>query len=200
MTILLRDALHPNLVQTLGGTPTFIHGGPFANIAHGCNSLIATRAGLKLGDIVVTEAGFGADLGAEKFFDIKCRLGGLSPDAVAIVSTIRALKMNGGASQGLSGDRGVEALGRGLENLYGHVENVAKFGVPALVALNRFASDTPAEVATVLDGCAARGISAVEPTRTAAGVRGASTWPTPSGSWPTAAMPTSGPCTRTTSR
>ncbi|MXX73111.1 MAG: formate--tetrahydrofolate ligase [Gemmatimonadetes bacterium] len=162
MTILMRDALHPNLVQTLGGTPTFIHGGPFANIAHGCNSLIATRAGLKLGDIVVTEAGFGADLGAEKFFDIKCRLGGLSPDAVAIVATIRALKMNGGASKDSLATEDVEALGRGLENLYGHVENVAKFGVPAVVALNRFASDTPAEVAAVLDGCAARGIRAVE--------------------------------------
>ena len=162
MTILMRDALHPNLVQTLGGTPTFIHGGPFANIAHGCNSLIATRAGLKLGDIVVTEAGFGADLGAEKFFDIKCRLGGLSPDAVAIVSTIRALKMNGGASKDSLATEDLAALRRGLDNLYGHVENVAKFGVPAVVALNRFASDGAAEVAAVLDGCAARGISAVE--------------------------------------
>ena len=162
MTILMRDALHPNLVQTLGGTPAFIHGGPFANIAHGCNSLIATRAGLKLGDIVVTEAGFGADLGAEKFFDIKCRLGGLSPDAVAIVSTIRALKMNGGASKDSLATEDLGALGRGMENLYGHVENVARFGVPAVVALNRFASDTAAEVATVLDGCAARGIRAIE--------------------------------------
>ena len=162
MTILMRDALHPNLVQTLGGTPAFIHGGPFANIAHGCNSLIATRAGLKLGDIVVTEAGFGADLGAEKFFDIKCRLGGLSPDAVAIVSTIRALKMNGGASKDSLATEDLDALVRGMENLYGHVENVARFGVPAVVALNRFASDTAAEVATVLDGCAARGIHAVE--------------------------------------
>ena len=162
MTILMRDALHPNLVQTLGGTPAFIHGGPFANIAHGCNSLIATRAGLKLGDIVVTEAGFGADLGAEKFFDIKCRLGGLNPDAVAIVSTIRALKMNGGAAKDSLTNEDLDALGRGMENLYGHVENVARFGVPAVVALNRFASDTAAEVATVLDGCAARGIRAVE--------------------------------------
>ena len=162
MTILMRDALDPNLVQTLGGTPAFIHGGPFANIAHGCNSLIATRAGLKLGDIVVTEAGFGADLGAEKFFDIKCRLGGLSPDAVAIVATIRALKMNGGAAKDSLANEDLDALGRGMENLYGHVENVARFGVPAVVALNRFASDTAAEVATVLDGCAARGIRAVE--------------------------------------
>ena len=162
MTILMRDALHPNLVQTLGGTPTFIHGGPFANIAHGCNSLIATRAGLRLGDVVVTEAGFGADLGAEKFFDIKCRLGGLSPDAVAIVSTIRALKMNGGASRDSLANEDLDALGAGMENLYGHVENVAKFGVPAVVALNRFASDTAAEVGVVLDGCAERGIRAVE--------------------------------------
>ena len=162
MAILMRDAVHPNLVQTLGGTPAFIHGGPFANIAHGCNSLIATRAGLKLGDIVVTEAGFGADLGAEKFFDIKCRLGGLSPDAVAIVATIRALKMNGGASKDSLANEDLAALERGMENLYGHAENVAKFGVPAVVALNRFATDTEAEVAMVLDGCAARGISAVE--------------------------------------
>ena len=161
MAILMRDAVHPNLVQTLGGTPAFIHGGPFANIAHGCNSLIATRAGLKLGDIVVTEAGFGADLGAEKFFDIKCRLGGLSPDAVAIVATIRALKMNGGASKDSLANEDLAALERGMENLYGHAENVARFGVPAVVALNRFATDTEAEVATVLDGCAARGISAV---------------------------------------
>ena len=161
MAILMRDAVHPNLVQTLGGSPAFIHGGPFANIAHGCNSLIATRAGLKLGDIVVTEAGFGADLGAEKFFDIKCRLGGLSPDAVAIVATIRALKMNGGASKDSLANEDLAALERGMENLYGHAENVARFGVPAVVALNRFATDTAAEVATVLDGCAARGISAV---------------------------------------
>ena len=162
MAILMRDAVHPNLVQTLGGTPAFIHGGPFANIAHGCNSLIATRAGLKLGDIVVTEAGFGADLGAEKFFDIKCRLGGLSPDAVAIVATIRALKMNGGASKDSLATEDLSALERGMENLYGHAENVAKFGVPAVVALNRFATDTAAEVATVLEGCAARGFRAVE--------------------------------------
>ncbi len=162
MAILMRDSLHPNLVQTLGGTPAFIHGGPFANIAHGCNSLIATRAGLKLGDIVVTEAGFGADLGAEKFFDIKCRLGGLRPDAVAIVTTIRALKMNGGAAKDELVNEDLGALERGMANLFGHVENVAKFGVPAVVALNRFASDTAAEVAMVLEGCANREIHAVE--------------------------------------
>ena len=162
MTILLKDAVHPNLVQTLGGTPAFVHGGPFANIAHGCNSLIATRSGMKLGDIVVTEAGFGADLGAEKFFDIKCRLGGLSPDAVAIVATIRALKMNGGASKESLAQEDVAALERGMANLFGHVENVGRFGVPAVVALNRFASDTPAEVKALLDGCAAQGVTAVE--------------------------------------
>ena len=162
MTILLKDAVHPNMVQTLGGTPAFVHGGPFANIAHGCNSLIATRSGMKLGDIVVTEAGFGADLGAEKFFDIKCRLGGLRPDAVAIVATIRALKMNGGAAKDELAQEDVAALERGMANLFGHVENVGRFGVPAVVALNRFASDTPAEVRTLLDGCAAKGVAAVE--------------------------------------
>ncbi len=162
MTILLRDAIHPNLVQTLGGTPAFVHGGPFANIAHGCNSLIATRSGMKLGDIVVTEAGFGADLGAEKFYDIKCRLGGIKPDATAIVATIRALKMHGGAPRDALAHEDVPALEKGMDNLFGHVENVSCFGVPAVVALNRFASDTPAEVRTLLDGCAARGVPAVE--------------------------------------
>ena len=201
MTILMRDALHPNLVQTLGGTPAFIHGGPFANIAHGCNSLIATRAGLKLGDIVVTEAGFGADLGAEKFFDIKCRLGGLSPDAVAIVSTIRALKMNGGASKDSLANEDLDALRAGMENLYGHVENVAKFGVPAVVALNRFASDTdrPRWPWFWTDARPA-GSTPSRPTPTAGAARGAWSSPTPCGRSRTAARPTSGPSTRTTCR
>ena len=172
MTILLKDAVHPNMVQTLGGTPAFVHGGPFANIAHGCNSLIATRSGMKLGDIVVTEAGFGADLGAEKFFDIKCRLGGLRPDAVAIVATIRALKMNGGASKDDLAQEDVAALERGMANLFGHVENVGRFGVPAVVALNRFASDTRAEVDALLDGCAAKGVAAVEANPHGGGGRG----------------------------
>jgi formate--tetrahydrofolate ligase len=160
MTVLLKDALAPNLVQTLGGTPAFVHGGPFANIAHGCNSLIATRAGLALGDIVVTEAGFGADLGAEKFFDIKCRVGGLRPDAVVIVATIRALKMNGGAALQTIQQEDVDALQQGVENLLGHVENVRKFGVPSVVAINRFTTDTDAELKVVLDACEARGARA----------------------------------------
>jgi formate--tetrahydrofolate ligase len=160
MTVLLKDALAPNLVQTLGGTPAFVHGGPFANIAHGCNSLIATRAGLALGDIVVTEAGFGADLGAEKFFDIKCRVGELHPDAVVIVATIRALKMNGGAALQTIQQEDVDALQQGVENLLGHVENVGKFGVPAVVAINKFATDTDAEIQVVLDACEGIGVRA----------------------------------------
>ncbi len=162
MAILLKDAIHPNLVQTLGGTPAFIHGGPFANIAHGCNSLTATNAGLKLGDIVITEAGFGADLGAEKFFDIKCRFGGLEPSAAVLVATIRALKMHGGVAKTDLGSEDVAALTKGMENLYGHAENVAKFGVPVIVAINRFASDTTAEIKTLIEGCAGRGIKVIE--------------------------------------
>ncbi len=162
MTILLKDALPPNLVQTLAGTPAFVHGGPFANIAHGCNSLIATQAGLRLGDVVVTEAGFGADLGAEKFFDIKCRFGGLKPAVAVVVATVRALKMNGGMAKDALASEDVGALRKGLENLFAHVENVRKFGVPPLVALNRFASDTEAEVQCVLDACKELGVEAVE--------------------------------------
>jgi len=162
MTILLKDALAPNLVQTLAGTPAFVHGGPFANIAHGCNSIIATRAGLALGDVVVTEAGFGADLGAEKFFDIKCRFGGLRPAAAVVVATVRALKMHGGVPRDQLTTENPAAVSAGLENLFGHVENVAKFGVPPVVALNRFASDTDEEVGAVLAGCRDRGIRIVE--------------------------------------
>jgi formate--tetrahydrofolate ligase len=162
MTILLRDAMAPNLVQTLLGTPAFVHGGPFANIAHGCNSLMATKAGLRLGDVVVTEAGFGADLGAEKFFDIKCRFGGLEPAAAVVVATVRALKMHGGRAKNELGTEDVEAVNRGVVNLLGHVENVAKFGVPPVVAVNRFASDTPAEVKAVVSACRAKGIPVVE--------------------------------------
>jgi formate--tetrahydrofolate ligase len=162
MTLLLKDAIDPNLVQTLGGTPAFVHGGPFANIAHGCNSLAATRVGLALGDVVVTEAGFGADLGAEKFFDIKCRFGDLRPGAAVVVATVRALKMNGGVAKDALGPEDVDAVRRGFANLRAHVENVRKFGVPPVVALNRFTSDSDAEVAVVLDGCRELGVTAVE--------------------------------------
>ncbi|WP_279358429.1 formate--tetrahydrofolate ligase [Methylobacterium indicum] len=153
MTVLLKDALQPNLVQTLEGSPALIHGGPFANIAHGCNSVIATRAGLKLGDYVVTEAGFGADLGAEKFFDIKCRQAGLNPSAVVIVATVRALKMHGGVAKSDLGRENVEALERGFANLARHVENVRRFGAPVVVAVNHFHADTEAEHAALKALC-----------------------------------------------
>jgi len=162
MTVLLRDALMPNLVQTLEGNPAFIHGGPFANIAHGCNSVIATRTGLKLGDYVVTEAGFGADLGAEKFFDIKCRKAGLKPAAAVIVATIRALKMHGGVAKEDLNKENVEALKKGIANLARHVENVKSFGVPPLVAINRFVADTDAELNALRQACAELGTEAIE--------------------------------------
>ncbi|MGH7443703.1 MAG: formate--tetrahydrofolate ligase, partial [Longimicrobiales bacterium] len=158
MTMLLKDALAPNLVQTLEGTPAFIHGGPFANIAHGCNSLIATRTGLALGDLVVTEAGFGADLGAEKFFNIKCRAGGLRPGAAVVVATVRALKLHGGVALADIATPNAAAVRSGFANLQKHVENVRKFGVPPVVALNRFASDTDDEIAAVLAGCRELGV------------------------------------------
>jgi formate--tetrahydrofolate ligase len=161
LAVLLKDAMNPNLVQTLGGTPALVHGGPFANIAHGCNSLSATRAGLSLGDVVVTEAGFGADLGAEKFFDIKCRFGGLRPGAAVIVATVRALKMNGGVAKSDLGTENVDAVVKGSANLQGHIENVRKFGVPPIVALNRFSSDTEAEIAAVRAACDALGATMV---------------------------------------
>jgi formate--tetrahydrofolate ligase len=153
MTVLLKDALSPNLVQTLEGNPAFVHGGPFANIAHGCNSVIATRAGLKLADYVVTEAGFGADLGAEKFFDIKCRKAGLKPAAAVIVATMRALKMHGGVPKDQLEKEDLVALKRGLANLERHVRNVGKFGVPAVVAINTFPTDTDAEHELVRHFC-----------------------------------------------
>jgi formate--tetrahydrofolate ligase len=150
MTLLLKDALLPNLVQTLEGGPALVHGGPFGNIAHGCNSIVATRLGLALGDITLTEAGFGADLGAEKFFDIKCRFGGLKPEAAVVVATIRALKMHGGVKKDQLSTPDVAALQRGMVNLEAHVKNVLKFGVPVVVALNRFLSDSEEEQAAVL--------------------------------------------------
>ncbi|WP_405231937.1 formate--tetrahydrofolate ligase [Lentisalinibacter salinarum] len=154
MTVLLKDAIQPNLVQTLEHTPTFIHGGPFANIAHGCNSVLATRTALKLSDYVVTEAGFGADLGAEKFFDIKCRSAGLKPDCAVIVATIRALKMHGGVTEDKLDHENLVAVAKGFDNLARHVENTRGFGVPVVVALNRFSTDTKAEFDMVRQACA----------------------------------------------
>ena len=159
MAALLKEALKPNLVQTLEGNPAFVHGGPFANIAHGCNSIIATKMALKLNDYVVTEAGFGADLGAEKFFDIKCRKAGLVPDAVVIVATVRALKHHGGAARDRLGEEDLEALKKGMPNLLKHVENVTqKFGLPAVVAINRFPSDSERELDLIREQCAAYGV------------------------------------------
>src|SRR5499433_2028516 len=159
MAALLRDAIHPNLVQTMEGTPALVHGGPFANIAHGCNSVVATRMALKLGDICLTEAGFATDLGAEKFFDIKCRLAGLHPDAAMVVATVRALKYHGGIPVPELGKENVEALVRGLDNLEAHVEAVRQFKVPLVIGLNRYPTDTEAEYKAVLDHCAALGVS-----------------------------------------
>ena len=161
MTVLLRDAILPNLVQTLEHTPAFVHGGPFANIAHGCNSVIATDAALRMADYVVTEAGFGADLGAEKFFDIKCRKAGLSPDAAVIVATVRALKMNGGVARADLGAENVEALRLGCANLGRHIENVRGFGMPVIVAINHFSGDTEAEIAALMEYATAQGVEAV---------------------------------------
>ncbi|MEO3430418.1 formate--tetrahydrofolate ligase [Pelagibius sp. CAU 1746] len=161
MTVLLKDALMPNFVQTLENNPAFIHGGPFANIAHGCNSVSATKAALKLADYVVTEAGFGADLGAEKFFDIKCRKAGLNPEAVVIVATVRALKMHGGVAKDALGDENVDALKKGCANLGRHIANVKKFGVPAVVAINRFIKDSEAELAAIQEFAESQGVEAV---------------------------------------
>ncbi len=172
MTVLLKEALMPNLVQTLENNPAFVHGGPFANIAHGCNTVIATKTGLKMADFVVTEAGFGADLGAEKFFDIKCRKAGLRPDAVTLVATIRALKMHGGVARDNLGEENLDALEKGLENLTRHVENVRSYGVPLVVAINRFSADTDAEVRLVEKACAERGVKAVMCTHWADGGAG----------------------------
>ena len=156
MTVLLKDAFMPNLVQTLENTPAFIHGGPFANIAHGCNSLVATKTALKLADYVVTEAGFGADLGAEKFFDIKCRKGELSPSAVVVVATVRALKMHGGVTKANLSEPNADAVRLGLENLGRHLDNLRRFGVPAIVAVNHFVKDSPEEVDEIVDFCEKR--------------------------------------------
>jgi formate--tetrahydrofolate ligase len=162
MTVLLRDAFMPNLVQTLENNPAFIHGGPFANIAHGCNSVIATKTALKLADYVVTEAGFGADLGAEKFFDIKCRKAGLSPDAVVLVATARALKMHGGVAKDQLTSENVDAIKKGCENLGRHIRNLKQFGVPVTVAMNRFSADTDDELNAVREFCAEFGVKAFD--------------------------------------
>jgi len=173
MTALLKDAFLPNLVQTLENNPALMHGGPFANIAHGCNSVIATRTGLKLADYVVTEAGFGADLGAEKFFNIKCRKAGLKPDAVVLVATVKALKMHGGVPKDALGGENVEALEAGLKNLGRHLRNLALFGVPVVVAVNRYTADTDAEIAIIQHYCEDFGVSAVDCTHWADGSAGA---------------------------
>lgn len=157
MAALLKDALKPNLIQTLEHTPAIVHGGPFANIAHGCNSVRATKAALKMADYVITEAGFGADLGAEKFFDIKCRMSGLKPDAVVLVATVRALKYNGGSAKADLGTENLEALEKGIVNLEKHIENLQKYDVPVVVTLNSFVSDTEAEIAYVKSFCEERG-------------------------------------------
>ncbi len=161
MALLLKDAIKPNLVQTLENTPAIIHGGPFANIAHGCNSVLATKTALKLGEYVVTEAGFGADLGAEKFFDIKCRYAGLKPDAVVVVATVRALKMNGGLDKTQLGEENLDALKKGSANLLRHLDNVAKFGVPAVVAINQFPTDTDDEIELLRNLCKEKDIDVV---------------------------------------
>ena len=161
MAVLLKDAMQPNLVQTLENNPAFVHGGPFANIAHGCNSVVATTTALRLADYVVTEAGFGADLGAEKFFDIKCRKAGLKPDAAVLVATVRALKMNGGVKKDDLGAENIAAVKKGCANLGRHIENVKQFGVPVVVAINHFTADTEAEIQAVKDFVAAQGAAAV---------------------------------------
>ena len=158
MAALLRDAIQPNLVQTLENTPAIMHGGPFANIAHGCNSVRATKLALKLGDYCITEAGFGSDLGAEKFLDIKCRLAGLAPDCIVVVATVRALKYNGGVAKADLAAENVEALERGIVNLQAHVANMRKYGVPVVVAINRFHTDTEAEIRVIDDCCRELGV------------------------------------------
>lgn len=161
MALLMKDAVNPNLVQTLEGSPVLMHGGPFANIAHGCNSVIATKLALKLGDYAITEAGFGADLGAEKFFDIKCRVAGLKPACAVIVATVKALKYNGGVLKPQLSEENIPALEKGLVNLKTHIENVKKFGVTPIVAINRFGTDTDAELNTLISNCETLGVKAV---------------------------------------
>jgi formate--tetrahydrofolate ligase len=173
MTVLLKDAMMPNLVQTLENSPAFVHGGPFANIAHGCNTVLATKTALKLGDFVVTEAGFGADLGAEKFFNIKCRKSGLVPSAAVVVATVRALKMHGGVAKEELGKENIEALKSGLENLGRHIRNLGQFGVPAIVAVNEFTGDTESEFNEIKKYCETLGVNAILCSHWSAGSKGA---------------------------
>jgi formate--tetrahydrofolate ligase len=173
MTVLLKDAMMPNLVQTLENSPAFVHGGPFANIAHGCNTVLATKTALKLGDFVVTEAGFGADLGAEKFFNIKCRKSGLIPSAAVVVATVRALKMHGGLAKEDLGKENIEALKSGLENLGRHIRNLGQFGVPAIVAVNEFTGDTASEFNEIKKYCETLGVKAILCSHWSAGSKGA---------------------------
>ena len=177
MAVLLKDAIKPNLVQTLEGSPVFIHGGPFANIAHGCNSVQATQLGLKCADYLVTEAGFGADLGAEKFLDIKCRVAGLKPDAVVVVATVRALKMHGGRKKTELNTEDLSALEAGIPNLMKHIENIQKYGLPVVVAINRFPNDTEAELALVAKKCEELGASFALSEVWSKGGEGGKIWP-----------------------
>jgi len=173
MTALLKDAIKPNLVQTLEGTPAFVHGGPFANIAHGCNSVIATKMALKMGDYTITEAGFGADLGAEKFLDIKCRMAGLVPDAVVVVATVRALKMHGGLPKTALGEENLNALEKGIPNLLRHVSNIKNvYKLPCVVAVNRFPTDTDNEISFIIEKCKDLGVNVVLSTVWAEGGKG----------------------------
>ena len=173
MTALLKDAIKPNLVQTLEGTPAFVHGGPFANIAHGCNSVMATKLALKMGDYTITEAGFGADLGAEKFLDIKCRMAGLVPDAVVVVATVRALKMHGGLPKTALNNEDIEALEKGVPNLLRHVANIKNvYQLPCVVAVNRFPTDTDAEIDFIIEKCRQLGVNTVLSTVWADGGKG----------------------------
>ena len=173
MTVLLKDALKPNLVQTLEGTPAFVHGGPFANIAHGCNSVMATKLALKMGDYTITEAGFGADLGAEKFLDIKCRMAGLTPDAVVVVATVRALKMHGGLAKNQLNEEDLAALEKGIPNLLRHVSNISNvYKLPCVVAVNRFPTDTDKEIDFIIAKCKEIGVNTVLSTVWAEGGKG----------------------------
>ncbi len=200
MTVLLKDAMQPNLVQTLENNPAFVHGGPFANIAHGCNSVIATKTALKLADYVVTEAGFGADLGAEKFMNIKCRKAGIAPSVVVLVATVRAMKMNGGVAKADLGAENVDAVNNGCANLGRHIENLKSFGVPVVVAINHFVTDTDAEVQAVKDYVEGHGSEAILSRHWELGSEARKRWPSAWQRSQTQTSHPSPPSTRTTCR